>query len=455
MNRREFIKTSLLASGALALSSCIRGGFKTGSDTQKAMEMRTDSHGTAVSLLGYGCMRWPTIPPQKGQEDKREIDQEMVNRLVDYALENGVNYFDTAPVYCQGQSEKATATALLRHPRNSYLIATKLSNQNGDKTLSEGQKMFENSLSIFQTDYIDYLLLHNLGGEEAFKERFLDNGLLDWLMEQRKKGRIRNLGFSFHGAPAGFDAILNWHEKVHWDFVQIQMNYIDWKHAGQSGSWQGKRAANAEYLYGKLAEIDIPVVIMEPLLGGRLANLPEGPTQRLKKREPELSVASWAFRFSGSFPKVLTILSGMTYMEHLQDNIETFSHFRPLSEEDKSFLEETARMILNFPLIDCTDCQYCMPCPYGINIPRVFAHYNHCVNEDYIPQDSTSKDYREKRRAYLIHYDRIVPRERQAGHCIQCGECLKHCPQQIDIPKMMQKIDRYTEKLRRENPAEI
>lgn len=454
MKRREFIKTSLLAGAALTLASCkFKGGSPEKQGIEGSMEMRHNPNsGDQVSLLGYGCMRWPMVENEKKE---KTIDQEAVNKLVDKALKHGVNYFDTAPVYSQGQSEKATAMALLRHPRNSYFIATKLSNQNGNKTLQEGQKMFENSLSIFQTDRIDYLLLHNLGSQQALQERFLDNGLLDWLMEQRKKGRIRNLGFSFHGDKAGFDAILSLHEKVHWDFVQIQMNYMDWEHAHRTSSRPGRRSLNAKYQYEELARRGIPVVIMEPLLGGRLANLAEGPSLRLKKQEPERSIASWAFRFCGSFPQVLTVLSGMTYMEHLEDNLSTLCGFEALSESEMAYLKETVKQILDFPLIDCTQCQYCMPCPYGLDIPAIFAHYNHCVNEDYIPQDSMSEEYRANRRAYLIHYDRTVPRERQAGRCIDCGECLKHCPQSIDIPKMMHKISRYTENLRREDPTEI
>lgn len=450
MDRRDFLKTSLAAGGALAFSSCAPGGSSPAGEGTMEMRLNPNS-GDRVSLLGYGCMRWPTTSNLSARESRDEIDQEAVNRLVDYAIEHGVNYFDTAPVYCQGRSERVTAAALLRHPRDKYFIATKCSNQNGSKTLKEGQDMFENSLSVFRTDHIDYYLLHILSSEQNFKERFLDNGLLDWLMEQRSQGRIRNLGFSFHGERPGFDAILAWHEKVHWDFVQIQMNYLDWKHSDQASSRPDRKAVNAEYLYGQLAAREIPVVIMEPMLGGRLAKLAQGPVTRLKSREPERSAASWAFRFCGTFPKVLTILSGMTYMEHLQDNIKSLSGFQPLSENDLAFLEETALQILNFPTIPCTSCQYCMPCPYGLDIPGIFSHYNRCVNEDHIPQDAMSPGYRESRRAYLISYARSIPRERMADHCVGCGECLMHCPQGIDIPGQMRKIDRYAEKLRK-NP---
>ena len=180
------------------------------------------------------------------------------------------------------------------------------------------------------------------------------------------------MGWSFHGSVEVFDYLLSL--DVKWDFVQIQMNYVDWRHA--SG-----RNVNAEYLYGELAKRGIPAVIMEPLLGGRLSKLNDHLVARLKQRRPENSVASWAFRFAGTYPNVLCVLSGMTYMEHLQDNLRTYSPLEPLNEEEKEFLEETAQLMLKFPTIPCNDCKYCMPCPYGLDIPAILVHYNKCVNE--------------------------------------------------------------------------
>ncbi|MBP5538624.1 MAG: aldo/keto reductase [Bacteroidales bacterium] len=444
MDRRDFIKTSLAAGGALALSSCTLEG--NGLQTGK-MEMRIHPEtGEAVSLLGMSCMPRPLVSMPDAQ--RNEIDQEAVNQLVDYALEHGVNFFETAPVNGREGKEEATAAALLRHPREKYLIATKLPGPNGNKSLEEGQEMVENTLSVFQTDHIDYLSLDFVCNADDLTVRFLDNGLLDWLLEQRRNGRIRHLGFSFHGPKEGFDELLALHGQYHWDFVGIQMNYLDWKHAALT-SERPYRMANAEYLYGELEARNIPVVAMEPLLGDRLAQLPQGPVMRLKSREPERSTAFWAFRFCGSFPHVLTIVSGMTYMEELQDNIKSVSNFKPLSESELAFLEETASLILNFPTIPCTACQYCMPCPYGLDIPGIFAHHNECINEDHIPQDAMSPAYRKARRTYLISYERQIPGRRQAAYCVGCGECTLHCPQGINIPVQMRKIDRYTEKLRK------
>ena len=406
--------------------------------TDKMTYRINPSTGDRVSLLGYGCMRWPTMPSPDGKGEI--IDQEQVNRLVDYAIAHGVNFFDTSPVYVQGLSEKATGIALKRHPRNKYFISTKLSNfQNYSRENSIA--MYQQSFKDLQTDYIDYYLLHAVGGGgiSALKERYFDNGLLDFLLNERKAGRIRNLGFSFHGEVEVYDYLLA--SDIKWDFVLIQLNYVDWKHASGFN-------VNADYLYGELVKKGIRALVMEPLLGGRLTKLSDSLVARLKERRPEASVASWAFRFSGSPENVLSVLSGMTYMEHLQDNIRTYSPLEPLTDEEKDFLEETAQILLKYPTIPCTDCKYCMPCPYGIDIPTIFMHYNKCVNEGNVPKSQQDPIYREARTAFLVGYDRTVPRLRQASHCIGCEICKPHCPQSIEIPEELHRIDAFVEQLK-------
>lgn len=460
IDRREFLRRFGLGAAATtaALAGCdSRKNVVTGDRTSSVgshageMTMRTNPRtGDKVSLLGYGCMRWPTRPIPGGEGE--EIDQDAVNELVDYAIAHGVNYFDTAPPYCRGLSEKATGIALSRHPRDSYFIATKMSNHRlVGQGLSPRQlfdasvEMYRNSFRDLKTDYIDYYLLHVVGigeGLPTLMERFFDNGLLDFLLKEREAGRIRNLGFSYHGDVRAFDYLLSRHDEFRWDFAQIQLNYADYRHA--SG-----RNFNAEYLYDELASRDIPVVVMEPLLGGRLAGLSDFLNSRLKQLRPDDSIASWAFRFAGSFPKVLTVLSGMTYKEHLIDNLRTYSPLEPCTAAELELLEDTAVTMLKYPSVPCTACQYCMPCPYGIDIPGVFAHYNKCVNEGNIPASARDRNYREARRAFLIGYDRRVPRLRQADHCIGCGQCAPHCPQTIDIPRQMQRISDYVEQLRR------
>ncbi len=409
IDRRKFLK--ILGAGAVTTTAAMYGCKSEnhsattehpGNIPTDKMTYRTNpTTGDHVSLLGYGCMRLPTVPT--AQENGDDIDQEMVNKLTDYALAHGVNYFDTSPAYCKGRSEHAMGIALSRHPRNSYFIATKLSNFSPDTWSREASiAMYRNSLKELQVDYIDYMLLHaiGMGGMEALKGRYLDNGILDFLIAERKAGRIRNLGFSYHGDIEVFDYLLSRHEEIKWDFVQIQLNYVDWKHAKEVNP----RNTDAEYLYGELTKRNIPSIIMEPLLGGRLSNVPTHIVGRLKQRRPTDSVASWAFRFAGSPEKVLTVLSGMTYMEHLQDNLRTYSPLLTLSQEDKNFLEETAQLMLKYPTVPCNDCKYCMPCPYGINIPSILIHYNKCVNEGNVPQDSQAENYRNARRAFLIGY---------------------------------------------------
>ena len=445
ITRRDFLKVSgagALALGAAAACGPKKAGVSALQTGDGEMEYRTDPHGNKISLLGYGCMRWPMIKDENGRDI---VDQAKVDELIDYAMAHGVNYYDSAPVYLQGQSEAATGKSLARYPRDSYYVATKLSNTRGfQPTLEEGIEMYHKSLEYFQTDYLDYFLLHNIGSGDVLQRRFIQNGLLDYLVKEREAGRIRNLGFSFHGQQKGFDELMAYHDKYHWDFVQIQMNYVDWTHADP------RRNTNAEYLYKKLDELEIPITIMEPLLGGQLSNVPQNVAAKFKERDPDASIASWAFRFVGSHPRVLTALSGMTYMEHLVDNTKTFCGFHPMDEAELAFMEEMAVLMREYPTIPCTNCKYCMPCPYGIDIPTIFAHYNQQINDASVPQSSEQKDFKKLRKAFLTSYDKAVPTLRQASHCIGCEQCMAHCPQSIRIPNELHRIDNYIEKLKQD-----
>ena len=398
-----------------------------------------------VSILGYGMMRLPTKV-----DNSDEFDQDMINKQIDYALEHGLNYIDTSPVYCQGLSERCTGIALSRHKRSEYFIATKLSNFNRDLwSFEKSKEMYLNSMKELQVDYIDYYLLHAVGGGmDEFNGRYVDNGMLDFLLKEREAGRIRNLGFSFHGYKAVFDEVLGLQDKYHWDFVQIELNYLDWDYADEINN----RNVDASYLYAELQKRGIPAVIMEPLLGGRLANMPQYLAKELKSRAPESSLASWAFRYAGTPKGVLTVLSGMTYMEHLKDNLLTYCPLVPLTDEEMEYLHgDIAFKIVGLENIPCNDCKYCMPCPYGIDIPAIFVHYNKCKNEGSLPMGVGDKEYRKHRRQYLISLDRAVPRDRQPDHCIQCGQCEPHCPQNIRIPRELNKIDEMIEKLKRDS----
>ncbi|MDR1369516.1 MAG: aldo/keto reductase [Dysgonamonadaceae bacterium] len=448
INRRDFLKAGGISAVAatVAMTGC-KPKTSVSSGRGSSIEAPTDkmtyrinhNTGDVVSLLGYGCMRWPLR--QRADGDGEEVDQEAVNELVDYAIAHGVNYFDTAPVYVRGWSETATGIALKRHPREKFFVATKASNQRGNNTREGGIAMYERSMRELQVDYLDYYLLHNVGASlESFNDRFIHTGLLDYFLKEREAGRIRNLGWSFHGDVKVFDHILAM--DVHWDFVQIQLNYQDWQHA------EAPRNVNAEYLYAELLKKNVPVVIMEPLLGGRLARVPVQALTMMKEIRPDDTAAQWAFRYAGTPENVLSVLSGMVYMEHLQENIRTYSPLTPLNEQEYEMLEQATDILVDSDYIQCTECQYCMPCPYGLDIPGVFGHYNRCVSAGRILKNSNDDNYRKARREFLIGYDRSVPKLRQAGHCIACDQCLPKCPQRVNITQEMRRVDQYVEELR-------
>ncbi|MBR2488001.1 MAG: aldo/keto reductase [Kiritimatiellae bacterium] len=412
------------------------------------MTTRFTVDGRKVSLLGYGAMRLPTVDGghangwAKDGYSESGIDQKLLNAQVKYMLDHGVNYFDTSPAYCRGDSEACLGRALKAsgYARGDYVVATKLSNFAPQQyPLDECRKMFERSLEYLQTDYIDNYLLHSVGngGFKTFSQRYLENGALDWCVKLREEKRIRNLGFSFHGDPKVFEWCLERHGEYKWDFCQIQMNYVDWLHAKAVN----ERNLDAKYLYERLTELKIPIVVMEPLLGGRLARYNYALAKELTPLDPEASLAKWALRFCGTYPNVMTILSGMTFTEHIEENVATCSPLVPCGEKELAALERAAVALLKLNTIPCNSCQYCMPCPYGLDIPTILTFRNEVLSAETAPSA----------REVLKAYAKAVPEElRRADHCTGCGRCFLHCPQTIDIPKELAVIDEWIDSLKNE-----
>ena len=403
------------------------------------------SGGLPISLLGYGAMRLPTVDGGHANNwitdaSKKAIDQAVLDREIKYLLDHGVNYFDTSPAYCRGESEGALGRALEAsgYQRGDYVIATKMSNFAPTQWIASAAKaMFENSLKELRTDYIDNYLLHSIGngGFTVFKKRYLDNGIVDWLAEQRERKRIRNLGFSYHGDYRTFEWCLENHAKYHWDFAMIQLNYVDWRHAKEVNP----RNVDAAKLYEELTSRKIPVAVMEPLLGGRLARYNWALANELTPLDPEATLAKWALRFCGSLPNVMTVLSGMTYMEHIEENVKTFSPLKPVDARELEALERAAQALLNLNTIPCNCCDYCMPCPYGLDIPALLTFRNRMLaSKKKLPPKEILKEYA-----------KAVPEPlRRADHCTGCGRCRPHCPQAIDVPKEIAAIDAWIDDLK-------
>ena len=358
--------------------------------------------GITNSLLGLGCMRLPTL-------SDGSIDYEHGQRMIDYALEHGITYFDTALVYHGGESETFLGKVLCsRHKRDSYTIATKLP-VGRFNTLEECKGALETALNRLQTSYIDFYLLHGIS-YEAFK-RAKGMGVLDWMVELKAKGIIKHICFSTHDTPANVIKIL---DEFPFEFCQMQLNYLDWE------------MQDAKTLYAYLAEHEIPIIVMEPVRGGRLMTI-EGPkVDALKALDPSASLAKWALRFVADLPAVSVILSGMSNMEQLKENIETFSPIAPLTKEEHEAIAAVREEILAVPVVPCTGCNYCDVCPQQIAIPDIFTRYN-----DYLRFGDLNGLKRAKQQ---------IDPARWADQCIGCGACKAECPQHIDIPELMKKI---------------
>lgn len=367
--------------------------------TKKGMEMmekrRMERLGLETSLLGFGCMRFPTTADGK-------IDEAEAQAMLDRAIAEGVNYIDTAYPYHNGESEPFVGRALQKYDRRSFYLATKLPAWLV-KSREDAERYFEEQLRRLQTDYIDFYLLHAMSGESYRK--MVELGVVAYCEKLKEEGRIRYFGFSFHDSYEAFAEILGSRD---WDFCQIQLNYMD---AEEQAGMRGYRLAE---------EKGVPLVIMEPVKGGSLAVFADDITEKLRALDHEASTASFALRWVGSLPNVKVILSGMSTMEQVEDNLKTFSEFKPLSGREASVIEEIVDMIKGRVQNGCTGCRYCMPCPAGVNIPECFSVWN----TYHMYQNYNMVKWK---------WENGIGEAAQAKNCIKCGKCEALCPQKLSI----------------------
>ena len=361
--------------------------------------------------IGFGLMRLP--------ETDGAIDIDKVCKMVDSYLAAGFNYFDTAYVYHGGNSERAVKEAIVkRHPRDSFTVATKLPAWS-IHSFEDRDKIFEEQLERCGVDYFDFYLLHSVEDGNNY-DTYVKYDCFNWGIQKREEGRIKHFGFSFHGTPELLVQIVDNHPEI--EFVQIQLNYADWDnelvHSGE--------------LYKILSERNIPIIVMEPCKGGKLANHDEECTEILKSIRPDRSVASWAFRFVGSLPGVTTILSGMSTEEQMEDNMNTFRNFEPLTDEEKEAIEKVKEIMFRVELVGCTACRYCVDgCPMNISIPDVISAIN--IKRKF-PGDMRPNFY----------YNGLTGRSGKASDCLECGQCEGVCPQHLPIISILKEaVDKF------------
>lgn len=353
--------------------------------------------GIAPSLLGFGCMRFPLNKDGSICEPEAE-------KMLDTAIAAGVTYIDTAYPYHNGDSEPFLGRVLKKYDRKDFFLATKLPVWNV-KTLDDAKRLFQEQLDRLQVEYVDFYLLHCLDKEKW--QTVLDLGLIPYFEEMKAQGKIRYFGFSFHDEYEVFETIAT-HRS--WDFCQIQYNYVDTDiQAGDRG-------------YALTEKLNIPLVIMEPVKGGSLAQLPEDVTVPFTEARPNSSISSWALRWVASKPNVKVVLSGMSTMEQVEDNLHTFGNFEPLTEKEAAMVSQVAANIKKRTRNGCTGCAYCMPCPFGVDIPKNFRIWN-----DF-------SMYGNKEKTKQAFFQDLAPDSR-ADQCQKCGKCETVCPQSISIRK--------------------
>ncbi len=380
------------------------------------METRTfERSGITTSLLGFGAMRLPLT--QEGA-----IDETLAEEMMDLAIKNGVNYIDTAYPYHEGTSEAFVGRVLKKYPRKSFFLATKLPCWKVN-SFDDANSIFSEQLVNLQTDYVDFYLLHAIDGEAY--DKMIALGIVTYLEDLKKEGKIKNIGFSFHGIYEDFERII---QSQAWDFCQIQYNYLDTE----------EQAGTKGYLLAE--KLGIPVIVMEPIKGGSLATLPPDLQHILNNLDAKATVASFAMRWVGSHPYVKVILSGMSTLEQVSDNLRTFTDFEKLTEKEYTALDEIGDTMRGRIGNECTGCKYCMPCPFGVDIPGNFALWNRFRmfgNYDMVKKEWENAEKTDKRPPV----------------CTECGACVPLCPQNINIPEDLKRMQAELEKAQQESES--
>lgn len=369
--------------------------------------------------LGFGLMRLPLLNP----DNPANIDVEQVKQMVDTFLERGFTYFDTAWMYHSFQSENVVKEALVdRYPRDSYTLATKL-HAGFIKTKEDRDKVFEEQRRKTGVEYFDYYLLHDIGFDHY--KTYTDLDCFRWLMDKKEKGLVRHIGFSYHDNAELLDKVLT--EHLEFEFVQLQINYLDWESVG----------IQSRKCYEVAEKHHVPVIVMEPVKGGTLANVPDAVTKMFKEYHPDMSVPSWAIRFAASHENVALVLSGMSNMEQLLDNLSYMDELVPLNEEENALIRKAVEIINSTIEIPCTGCSYCTDgCPMNIAIPKYFSLYNADKQEiktkSWMPQQE--------------YYSRLTGTFGKASDCVACGQCEDVCPQHLPVIDYLQKVAEHFEK---------